>query len=73
VSGEFPGTAYFPGEIPTPQGHAWKEVHRESHPADEKNPFAHRYIVVDLVPAAGEAGQPLKTLSLIDPPANGHL
>jgi dihydrofolate reductase len=66
VEGEFPGTAYFPAEIPTPAGFEWRETVRESHPADEKNPYAHAFAVVDRVGAPGSPGgalavQPLGT------------
>jgi dihydrofolate reductase len=53
VDGEFPGTATFPATIPTPPGFAWTVVHRESQAADEKNPFAHHYVVVERVESAG--------------------
>lgn len=47
VEGEFKGTAHFPWEFPTPQGFAWEIQHREAYHADEKNPHAHHYVVVD--------------------------
>jgi dihydrofolate reductase len=56
VAGEFRGTAYFPWFIPTPAGYSWTEVHREDHPADEKNPYAHHYVVVERVAAPGAEG-----------------
>jgi dihydrofolate reductase len=71
VAGEFAGTAYFPGEIPTPPGFEWRETHRETHPADEKNPHAHRFVVVDRVEVASAAGAPLSVRGLVsrDAPA----
>lgn len=65
VDGKFPGTAYFPAEIPTPTGHAWRETHREEHFADEKNPFDHTYLVVERSLASGSPGGPLEIRSLI--------
>jgi dihydrofolate reductase len=64
VEGEFRGTAYFPWFIPTPAGFAWTVVHKESHPADEKNPFAHHYVVVERVGSAGRTGEDLNVTSL---------
>lgn len=62
IEGEFPGTAYFPAEVPTPAGFAWEEVHREAHPPDEKNRFAHQYVVVERAP--GIQGASLAVASL---------
>jgi len=56
VDGEYRGTAYFPAEVPTPPGHEWTETHREAFAADEANPVAHTFVVVELVEAAGAAG-----------------
>jgi dihydrofolate reductase len=56
VDGEFLGTARFPAAVPTPAGFAWTVVHRESHPADEKNPFAHHHVVVERVEMPGAPG-----------------
>jgi len=57
VEGEFRGTAYFPRLVPTPSGSVWTEVHREWHPADEKNPFAHHYVVVERAESQGSPGE----------------
>jgi dihydrofolate reductase len=51
VDGTFRGTAHFPGEIPTPAGFAWRVTHREEFSANEANPIAHTFVVVELVPA----------------------
>lgn len=45
VDGEFPGTAYFPRKV----GGLWALTRQESHPADEKNPFNHHFVVLDWV------------------------
>jgi dihydrofolate reductase len=45
VDSEFAGTVHFPEFIPSPPGHAWRETSREAYPADEKNPYAHQYVV----------------------------
>lgn len=68
VDGEFPGTAFFPAEIPTPAGFAWRETHRESHPADERNPYPHQFVVVERVEAAGAPGGVLEVTSLTEHP-----
>jgi dihydrofolate reductase len=47
VKGEFSGTTHFPAAIPTQRGREWKLVHDESHDADEKNPYPHRYIMLE--------------------------
>lgn len=65
VDGEFPGTASFPGEVPTPEGYVWHETHREQHFADEKNPFDHCYLVRDRFAVTGSPGGPLEIRSLI--------
>jgi dihydrofolate reductase len=54
VASEFRGTAHFPWFIPTPAGTKWVETHREDHPADEKNPYPHQYVVAERVDAPGE-------------------
>ncbi|MBO0696944.1 MAG: dihydrofolate reductase [Zavarzinella sp.] len=59
VEGEFAGTAYCPAEIPTPPGFEWRETHREAHPADEKNPHAHRFVILDRIESPGSPGEPL--------------
>jgi dihydrofolate reductase len=59
VDGEFRGTAYFPAEIPTPPGHEWREVHRETHPADDRNPHPHQFVILDLVVSPSAPGVPL--------------
>ena len=64
VDGEFAGTAYFPTEIPTPPGHAWRLAHREAHPADEKNPYPHAYVEVERVEVPGAPGSPFRMLGL---------
>jgi dihydrofolate reductase len=71
VEGEFPGTAYFPAEFPTPAGCEWRVTRRETHPADEKNPHAHAFVIVDRVEAAAPAGGPLAVRGLVsrDAPA----
>jgi dihydrofolate reductase len=56
VAGEFPGTAYFPTAVPTPSGFEWRVTHREGHPADEKNPLDHIYVVVEQVASPGAPG-----------------
>jgi hypothetical protein len=53
VDGEFRGTAYFPESIATPAGYAWRETNRERVEADEKNPYAHQYVVVELAESEG--------------------
>lgn len=53
VEGEFTGTAFFPPMLPSPPGMGWTVVHRERHPADEKNPFAHQYMVAHLATGPG--------------------
>jgi len=55
VDGEFRGTAHFPWFIPTPPDTSWIATHREEHPADDKNPLPHQYVVVDRVEAPGES------------------
>jgi dihydrofolate reductase len=64
VDGEFAGTAHFPALIPTPRGFAWTVVHLETHPADEKNRFAHHYIVVERAESPGSAGDGLNIARL---------
>jgi dihydrofolate reductase len=59
VEGEFPGTAYFPAEVPTPPGFEWREMHRETHAADEKNPHAHRFVILDRIETSGAPGSAL--------------
>jgi dihydrofolate reductase len=63
VEGDFTGTAYFPVEIPTPSGFEWRETHRETRPADEKNPHRHRFIVLDRVDS-GSGGAPIRIRDL---------
>lgn len=58
VDGEFTGTAHFPAAAPTPPGFGWRETHREAHAADEKNPFAHQYVVVERVEVPDAPGGP---------------
>ena len=63
VEGDFTGTAHFPAEIPTRPGSEWRETHRETHPADEKNPHTHRFVILDRVESvSGTEG----TLSIRD-------
>jgi dihydrofolate reductase len=57
VDGAFAGNAWFPNAIPVPAGHEWRETHRETHPADDKNPFAHQYVVVERVETPGAPGR----------------
>ena len=52
VEGELRGHRAFPAEIPARPGFEWREIVREAYPADEKNPFAHQYVVVELASAA---------------------
>jgi dihydrofolate reductase len=66
VAGEFAGTAYFPTAVPTPRGFEWRVTHREEHPADEKNQFAHRYIVVERAASPGEVERPFVATSLLE-------
>jgi dihydrofolate reductase len=68
VEGEFAGTAHFPPSIPTPPGHEWRQTHRESHPADERNPHPHQFVIVDRVESPGAAGGPFPVLSLLNAP-----
>jgi dihydrofolate reductase len=64
VDGEFAGTAYFPESVPMPPRTGWVETHRESHPADEKNPFPHQYVMVDRVDVPGSPGGAFPVLPL---------
>jgi dihydrofolate reductase len=68
VDGEFAGTAYFPATVPTPPGFEWRGTHREAHAADEKNPFAHQYVVVECVASPGASGGPLSIQLLVGLP-----
>jgi dihydrofolate reductase len=63
VDGVFAGTAYFPATLPTPPEFEWRVMHRESHPADDKNPHAHQYVVVERVEAAGSHGVDIPVMS----------
>jgi dihydrofolate reductase len=71
VEGEFRGSAYFPADIPTPSGFEWRETHRESHPADEKNSYPHQFVVMDRFEPASAPGGPLSVRGLVsrDPSA----
>lgn len=64
VDGAFPGTAFFPAEVPTPPGFVWRETHREEVAADAANPLGHTFVVVERVAAAGAAGGPRGVLAL---------
>ena len=64
VEGDFPGTAFFPEEIPAPAGSEWRETHRETHVTDEKNPYAHEFVVLDRVEAGSAAAGPLSIREL---------
>lgn len=64
VEGEFAGTAHFPATLPTPPGFEWRVTHRESLPADEKNPYAHHYVVVEHVEALGSSGGGLSVMTV---------
>jgi dihydrofolate reductase len=64
VDGEFAGTAYFPGNVPTPSGFEWRVTHREAHPADEKNSYPHQYVVVERVESPGAPGGSFPVLPL---------
>ena len=68
VEGEFAGTAFFPPTIPTPASLEWRETHRESHPADEKNPHRHQFVIVDRVESPHAPGGPFLVLSLLNAP-----
>jgi len=56
VEGDFPGTAHFPAEVPTPPGFEWRETHHETHPADEMNAHAHEFVVLERVESPNSAG-----------------
>lgn len=43
VHGVFEGDAFFP---PVDWSH-WREIHRESHPADDRNPFACTFLIYE--------------------------
>jgi dihydrofolate reductase len=64
VDGRFPGIAHFPASVPTPPGFEWRVALREEHPADEKNPYPHQYVVVERVEAPGAPGGELAMLPL---------
>jgi dihydrofolate reductase len=64
VEGDFEGTAHFPGEVPTPPGHEWRETTRETYPPDNKNPHPHRYVVVERVVSPESHGGPFLTTSI---------
>jgi dihydrofolate reductase len=68
VAGEFAGTAYFPADVPMPPGTGWVETLREAHPADEKDPYPHQYVVVERVPVPGSPGGPFPIRSLMGSP-----
>jgi dihydrofolate reductase len=68
VDGEFPGTAYFPESVSMPPGTGWVETLRETHPADEKNPYPHQYVVVERVLLPGSPGRALSIRSLMGSP-----
>lgn len=68
VDGEFPGTAYFPESVSMPPGTGWVEILRENHPADERNPFPHQYVVVERVLMPGSPGGPFSIRSLMGSP-----
>jgi len=68
VEGDFRGSAYFPAEIPTPAGFEWREAHRESHPADERNPHAHQFVIVDRVESPAAPGGGFRVRSLLTAP-----
>ena len=68
VTGEFAGTARFPASVSTPPGYEWTEIHRESLPADEKNPFPHHYVVVERRLQTGSTGGSLSIRSLVGSP-----
>ena len=70
VDYEFPGTAYFPAEIPAPRGYTWRETHRGQNFADEKNPFDHQYVVVERQEEAGGINKLcIRGLTASEPPA----
>src|SRR5262245_20228259 len=64
VDGEFRGSVHFPELIPTPSGYEWRETSREQFPADEKNPHAHMYLVLERVTSAGAPERELKIRTL---------
>jgi dihydrofolate reductase len=47
VEGDFAGTAHFPDELPA--GALWRRAHHEFHPADQRNPHPHHFLIVDRV------------------------
>ena len=54
VDGDFAGNVHFPDAISTPAGHKWVVTSGERFEADEKNPVAHKYVVLDRRPAPDE-------------------
>ena len=51
VHGRFAGDAHFP-VFDTTQ---WREVRREDHPADDKNPWPYSFVILDRLKASQEA------------------
>jgi dihydrofolate reductase len=68
VDGEFSGSTCFPESVSMPPGTGWVESLRESHPADEKNPFPHQYVVVERVLLPGSPGGTFSICSLMGLP-----
>ncbi len=48
VEGRFQGDTYFPAASLGPPG--WRIVHQEDGPADEKNPYPHRFAILERKP-----------------------
>jgi dihydrofolate reductase len=67
VEGEFPGTAFFPAELPA--GREWSVTHREYCPADDRNLHAHHFYILErrLHPAAGLLPAPAPLASVLCP------
>ena len=66
VEGDFIGTAYFPASLVTPAGFAWRETSREEFPADEKNPYRHRFSVIDRIANDEAIEQTLDVRKVLD-------
>jgi dihydrofolate reductase len=59
VEGDFTGTAFFPAEVPTPVGFEWREILRESFPADERHQHPHHYVDLERLESREAPGGPL--------------
>jgi dihydrofolate reductase len=61
VEGIFQGTATFPSDLPP--GTQWTREHEETVPADDRNPYAHYFCILDRVePARASTHQPLAAM-----------